>query len=117
MAGTLSPRKLINYIRALPQDSTYARVRYGEFSLWDVHLHRLTDILEVLMIANWQRTGNRSGQPDPIRRPSPGATEVRSAPKNEQRPVRLVPGDVLPDGEVVLGPDDLNALFDKRQEA
>jgi hypothetical protein len=65
----------------------------------------------VLLLANWQRTGKRSGAPSPLDRPGLDEPRVRSR-QTEPAPV-LKPGDVLDDGEVVLGPSDLNALFDK----
>jgi hypothetical protein len=103
---------MINYIKALPTDSTYARERYGEVAMWDLHLHRLTDILEVLLLANWQRSGSRSGFPTKIDRPGLDEPDVRS-----RQPIIKRPGDVLPDGETVLGADDLSALFDRRERA
>lgn len=110
LTGGLSPRKLIGYIKALPPDSAYAKARYGEVALWDLHLHRLTDILEILQIANWQRTGKRGGFPETIYRPGQG---VRSSQPTAGHPPR--PGDTLPNGEVVQGPAELNALFDRRE--
>ena len=96
----------------MPADSAYAKARYGEVALWDLHLHRLTDILEVLLLANWQRTGSRSGIPQKIARPGLDDPDVRSRQTSNQV---ARPGDVLPNGETVLGPDELNALFDERE--
>jgi hypothetical protein len=111
LTGTLPPRKLINYIKALPPDSAYAKARYGEVALWDLHLHRLTDILEAVLISNWQRTGKRGGFPQMIPRPG---QDVRS---DQPAAHTVTPGDVLPGGEKVLGPAELNDLFDRRERA
>jgi hypothetical protein len=66
----------------------------------------------VLLLANWQRSGSRNGIPEKIDRPGLDEPDVRS----RQRTV-VKPGDVLPNGETVLGADDLNALFDQREQA
>ncbi len=81
--------------------------------MWDLHLHRLTDILEAVLVSNWQRTGRRGGFPEAIKRPGQG---VRS-PQQTSEPVQIRPGDTLPSGEVVQGPAELNALFDRRERA
>ena len=96
----------------MPADSAYAKARYGEVALWDLHLHRLTDILETLLVANWQRTGKRGGFPEMIKRPGQG---VRSPQPVADHPLR--PGDQLPGGEIVQGPAELSALFDRQENA
>ncbi|MCW2920030.1 MAG: hypothetical protein JWN52_8098 [Actinomycetia bacterium] len=86
--GEITHRELINLIKYLPRESALARALYGEQADWDPALHRLTDIADLLIVANWQRAeGNTS--PEFMQRPD------AEQPKQKQ-----------------LTPAEFDALFD-----
>jgi len=56
------------WFRFLPTDSqTFQAVKGPQ---WSPEMHRLTDIAEILMGANWQRAGGKGSKPKPLPRPS-----------------------------------------------
>ena len=56
------------WFRFLPTDSQTFQAAKGP--QWSAEMHRLTDIAEILIGANWQRGGSRGPKPKPLPRPS-----------------------------------------------
>jgi hypothetical protein len=79
-SGELSYREAISYITYLPPDSALHR-RLGDG--WDPILHRLTDLGDLLLIANWQRAADNS-TPRPELLPRPGSAAA-AAPAAEPK--------------------------------
>lgn len=69
--GGLSWPDLIAYVRQLPPESATARAMGGDAADWDTRAHLLASVVDQLAVANWQRSGKKSGKPKPIKRPSP----------------------------------------------
>lgn len=49
-----------------PMSQTFQAIRGSQ---WSPEMHRLTDVLEVLLAANWQRGGGKGPKPKPMPRP------------------------------------------------
>jgi hypothetical protein len=66
----LTMAELLDYVRGLPPDGALGRAMLGEAAAYTPEVHRLTDIADLLAMANWQRSGAPSSKrPKPIRRP------------------------------------------------
>jgi len=63
-------RRLWVLVHGLPRESHCVRYRLGEYADWDATFHRLTDIADQLVWANWQRTADeKTPSPTLFRRP------------------------------------------------
>lgn len=63
------------WFRFLPsQSQTFQAIRGPQ---WSAEMHRLTDVLETLMAANWQRGGGKGPKPKPVKRPGVGKNAQR----------------------------------------
>lgn len=60
---------MIEFIRNIPRHSALGRKLLGEAAEWSADTYRLADAVDLLAIANWQRTGEKRNQPKPIKRP------------------------------------------------
>lgn len=64
-------RRLWVLVKGLPRESHTVRYRLGEHADWDATFHRLTDIADLLLWANWQRGADeKTPEPTLIRRPT-----------------------------------------------
>jgi len=50
---------------------------HGEAALWGTSEHLTADVVDLLQVANWQRTGKKRGAPKPIKRPK-GVTHAQT---------------------------------------
>lgn len=87
--GEITHRELINLIKYMPRESALARALYGADVDWDPAMHRLTDLADLLIIANWQRAEGGT-RPDFMQRP-----DAEAKPQDKQ-----------------LTPAEFDALFD-----
>jgi hypothetical protein len=85
----LSYREAISYIVYLPPDSALHRT-LGDG--WDPVLHRLTDLGDLLLIANWQRGADKS-TPQPQLLPRPGARPEAQAAEPVKPRMRQLTAD------------------------
>ena len=49
-----------------PSSQTFQEIKGAQ---WSPEMHRLTDVLETLLAANWQRGGGKGPKPKPVPRP------------------------------------------------
>lgn len=69
-------------VRHLPRDSAVNRAVYGEVVAWGAVEHLLADLRDLLIAANWQRSGDpKIPRPEPI--PRPGMRPQRDERKTE----------------------------------
>lgn len=69
--GGLTVRELIAYIREIPMESALGRSLLGEAADWTASTHLIADAVDLLNIANWQRSGTKKRAPKPMKRPKP----------------------------------------------
>jgi hypothetical protein len=75
-SGALSWRRFGVLVRHLPREAALNRARYGEVVRWGAVEHLLADLRDLLMVANWQRSGDaKIPRPEPIPRPGAALTE------------------------------------------
>lgn len=72
------------WLKFLSRDSQLYQAIYGP--QWSPEMHRLTDVVDVLTQANWQR-GGRGPRPKPIKRPGDKSAETfgRAVPIDDVR--------------------------------
>lgn len=69
--GRVTRRELVSFVSKMPEDSALFRAVNGPDAVtWTPVLHRLTDVADLLNVANWQRTEGKGPAPSPITRPS-----------------------------------------------
>ena len=69
--GRVTRRELVSLVAGMPEDSALFRgVNGADAVTWTPLMHRITDAVDLLNVANWQRTDGRSPAPSPITRPA-----------------------------------------------
>lgn len=73
----LSWRDLHVIVQNLPRESALARAMHGKDVLWGLSEHLLAEAIDVLALANWQRSnaGKRTPGPKPKPIPRPGKSD------------------------------------------
>jgi hypothetical protein len=69
--GRVTRRELVSLVREMPEDSALFRsVRGADAVTWTPVMHRLTDVVDLLQVANYQRTDGKGPAPSPMTRPT-----------------------------------------------
>jgi hypothetical protein len=64
-------RELVSLVKGMPEDSALFRsVNGADAVTWTPVMHRLTDVADLLQVANYQRTDGKGPAPSPITRPA-----------------------------------------------
>lgn len=67
----LTWRDLLVLVKHAPSTSAIARAVHGEIAAWDANAFLLATVIDVLQLANWQRSGKKRGpKPKPVKRPN-----------------------------------------------